>query len=129
MLPAGVKFRVLDVHLAVEYLLKTGIFRVTRDMPGTDGAHLVELRPIDGIAPVELKIEQPHESRLANWVVTTGCEMALPCNGFDLLVNVYKTLKDAGVTVTDFFDRPWGGQFWLTDLNDNKFMFFNASEE
>jgi len=122
----GIKFKVLDIRQAVEYLLKTGIFRIHEDYPGTGGAHTVMLRPIEGIALVELQIEQPHESRLADWKVTTDCELSLPCEDLETLTNIYSTLKDAGATVTDWFDRPWGGQFWLKDLNGNHFMFSNT---
>ena len=90
---------------------------------------MLMLRPIDGITPVELILEQPHESRVSGWVTTSGMEVSLQCKDIKNLCDVHHSLVKAGVSVSKLFDRPWGGQFWLEDPNGNHFMFTNESGE
>jgi uncharacterized glyoxalase superfamily protein PhnB len=127
--PAGLKLRVLDAKQAVDYFLRTHLFEVIDAMPGTGGAYIVRMRSVAGITPIELIIEQPHESRLENWTITTGLEISLKCRDINSLDKTHRQLREAGVMVTDLYDRPWGGQFWLQDANGNYFMFMNESGE
>ncbi len=123
--PFGFKFKVLDAKKSAEYLLRTGIFKLHREMPGTDGACMIMLRSVDGISPAELVLHQPHQSHLNEWKVTSGCELHLCAKDIEMLEAIHSQMRQSGVTVSDWQDRPWGGQFWLQDANDNYFSFTN----
>jgi hypothetical protein len=125
MKPVGIKYQVLDIEKYVDYLVGTRIFVIHENFPGTGGAHMVTLRPIEGITLVELNIEQPHESQLPSWKVTDGHDISLYCKNYEMLIKVHESFVKSGVDVGELFDRPWGGQFWLKDLLGNYFMFCN----
>ena len=124
---ASVKLKVLDAVSTADYLLKTKLFAVVRDLQGAGGARMITLHTIDDLSSIEIMLEQPHESRLGEWKVTAGLELSMYCKNVDMLSSMHEVLLGTEVNVTEWHDRPWGGQFWVVDKNENLFMLTNTA--